>query len=120
VDRVGRYYPLTLAAPFHQVPPGASAQEALWGWLHRLEDIAMDALDEDWSIDVLENELFRLGLPSGGESHPVSGNHAKGSVTEFFAPVDWPCCVWHSEVDGAPVVFRSRGLHESISGLWAK
>ncbi len=120
VDRVGRYYPLTLAAPLQQVPPGASAQEALWGWLHRLEDIAMDALDEDWSIDVLENELFRLGLPpAGGDSHPGSATNATRSFAEFFAAVDWPCCVWHGQIGGEPVVFRSRGFHDSISGLWA-
>jgi type VI secretion system protein ImpM len=120
VDRVGRYYPLTLAAPLHEAPVDASAQDSLWAWLHRLEDVAMDALDEDWSIDVLENELFRLGLPpQGGDSHPGSGSLATSSVAEFFAAADGPCCVWHSEIDGAPVAFRSRGLHESISGLWA-
>jgi type VI secretion system protein ImpM len=50
VDRVGRYFPLTLIASLAALPQSATELEALLGWLHRLEDLALDALQDDWSI----------------------------------------------------------------------
>ena len=63
VDRVGRYYPLTLASPLAAVPSGGSAVDALWRWLVRLEEAAADALHDDWELDALEAELARMGGP---------------------------------------------------------
>lgn len=65
VDRVGRYFPLTLALPLPELPASSAQAEALLNWLHGLDDIALDALEEDWSADQLEAELARLGaLPT--------------------------------------------------------
>ena len=63
VDRVGRYFPLTIAA---STPPPSSAAdyEALLTWLHRVEDTALDALQDDWSIDDLEEALAALAPPT--------------------------------------------------------
>ncbi|MDB5820934.1 MAG: type secretion-associated protein family [Rhizobacter sp.] len=63
VDRVGRYFPLTLLAPI-DTPSSSGDLEALLGWLHRLDDAAADALHEDWAVDTLEAELARLAPPS--------------------------------------------------------
>jgi type VI secretion system protein ImpM len=60
VDRVGRYFPLTIVAGLPRVPRTAPEMELLLGWLHRLEDVALDALHEDWSIDELETVLAQL------------------------------------------------------------
>lgn len=65
VDRVGRYFPLTIAASLARVPGAAAEFEALLAWLHRLEDTALDALQGDWSIDDLERALADLGTPTG-------------------------------------------------------
>ncbi len=65
VDRVGRYFPLTIAASLARVPSVAAEFEALLAWLHRLEDTALDALQGDWSIDDLERALADLGTPTG-------------------------------------------------------
>jgi len=61
VDRVGRYFPLTLAQQL--APPAAMATQldALLSWLQRLDDLAVDALHDDWSVEQLEQELRRLG-----------------------------------------------------------
>jgi type VI secretion system protein ImpM len=59
VDRVGRYFPLTLALHLPALP----AAGALLPWLQGLNDVALDALDEDWSAERLESELQRLGGP---------------------------------------------------------
>ena len=60
VDRVGRYFPLTLVTRLPSLPRSAAEIEALLGWLHRLEDVAVDALHDDWSIDDLEGVLGAL------------------------------------------------------------
>jgi type VI secretion system protein ImpM len=69
VDRVGRYFPLTIAASLARVPVAAAEFEALLAWLHRLEDTALDALQGDWSIDDLERALADLGPPSDDAGH---------------------------------------------------
>ena len=60
VDRVGRYFPLTLAMPLQQLPRSTLEVEQLLGWLHCLEDLAVDALQGDWSIEQLEAALAQL------------------------------------------------------------
>jgi type VI secretion system protein ImpM len=72
VDRVGRYFPLTLAAPLATLPPSAAALEALLGWLHRLEDVALDALQDDWTIEELEETLARLPPVSATPDEPAA------------------------------------------------
>ncbi len=64
VDRVGRYFPLTIAASLVRVPSVAAEFEALLDWMHRLEDTALDALQGDWSIDDLERALVDLSPPT--------------------------------------------------------
>ena len=60
VDRVGRYFPLTLATPMPVPPRSAGEIELLLGWLHRLEDVAIDALQDDWTIEQLDEALEQL------------------------------------------------------------
>lgn len=142
VDRVGRYYPLTLAAPLRAIPVETPAQLELWRWLQRLEDAAIDALQEDWSIDLLETELMRLGLPpdpavaagnSGGV--PVTSNQPldlappapPASMESFFMACTSPAptlrhagqCLWYNEADiSAPKIICSPGLDSSVTQLW--
>ena len=64
VDRVGRYFPLTIAASIAKLPGSRAAYEALLAWLHRVEDAALDALQDDWTIEQLEAALADLAPPS--------------------------------------------------------
>jgi len=64
VDRVGRYFPLTIAATISHLPASPAGYEALLGWLHRVEDAALDALQDDWTIDDLEAALAALAPPA--------------------------------------------------------
>ena len=57
VDSVGRYFPLTLVAALPALPADAAGLEALLGWLQRLEDVAVDAMQDDWEIEQLEDVL---------------------------------------------------------------
>jgi type VI secretion system protein ImpM len=61
VDKVGRYFPLTLAQPLVHVPATSAQAEPVLGWLQQLDDLAVDALHDDWDVDRLEAELHRLG-----------------------------------------------------------
>ena len=65
-DRVGRHFPLTLAASLPAVPTAPADIEALLGWLHRLEDTALDAVQSGWGIDDLEAALAPLAPPRTG------------------------------------------------------
>lgn len=62
VDKVGRYFPLTLAVEIGTVPDQAKDVDGLLAWLQDLDDVAADALHEDWSLDQLEHEL--VGRPA--------------------------------------------------------
>jgi type VI secretion system protein ImpM len=64
VDAVGRYFPLALVHGLDALPPDADAARAVWDWLQRLEQVAADALDGDWSIEALELALEQLGVPA--------------------------------------------------------
>jgi type VI secretion system protein ImpM len=55
VDRVGRYFPLTVVRP-----RGASEVEAPAAWLRALEGLAVAALDGDWDAERLDAELAAL------------------------------------------------------------
>jgi type VI secretion system protein ImpM len=57
VDRVGRYFPLGLAAELDRLPKDAQETDALLNWLHTLDDLAADVLQQDWTIDELERHL---------------------------------------------------------------
>ncbi len=64
VDRVGRYFPFTLVQPLGQMPASAQQMQALWHWLGRLDELAADALQDDWSVERLEAELARMAAPN--------------------------------------------------------
>lgn len=67
VDRVGRYFPFTLLLPLRQLPIDASEAESLLGHLVSMNDLALDAMEQDWTIEQLEAQLERLAqqLPQG-------------------------------------------------------
>ena len=46
VDRVGRYFPLTIALPLGEGPASTAQMTALWHWLARLDELAPEDLDK--------------------------------------------------------------------------
>ena len=66
VDRVGRYFPLTLAAPLHHetIDLAATLASAL-GWLDALEALALEALAPELDFDAFDQRLAALALPAG-------------------------------------------------------
>ncbi|HEY7241941.1 MAG TPA: type VI secretion system-associated protein TagF [Burkholderiales bacterium] len=92
VDRVGRYFPLTLAAPLHQesVDLPATLARAL-PWLDALEALALEALRPDLDFDAFEQRLGALALPAGvvaaaapsDDTVPLGVAQAQFQVWEF-------------------------------------
>ena len=62
VDRVGRYFPFTIVQPM-PLPATIQQMQALWFWLGRLDELAADALHDDWTVERLEAELARMAGP---------------------------------------------------------
>ncbi len=88
VDRVGRYFPFTLAMPLAALPASTLQMQSLWFWLGRLDDLAAEALHEDWAIDRLEAELVRMAGPDIQALAPASGALplAPGSLATLALP----------------------------------
>lgn len=117
VDRVGRYYPLTLACSLTETPMTADARSAMWSWLRRLEDAAVDALQDDWSIDTFDAELEHIGMP---HDHACPFVSLPASIDAFFSTAETPGrCVWYcnSEPDGSNL-FYATARDSAISRLW--
>jgi type VI secretion system protein ImpM len=121
VDRVGRYFPLTLMQALPALPASAAAFDALWRWLVRLDEAAADALHDDWTLDALEAELERIGpapgaiaLPDGSqaviEDMPVSALPigAHGHASALFAAQ--AAATWQRQWHGRAFWYADAGL----------
>lgn len=64
LDRVGRYFPLTLAHPVAGAVDPAASLEAAGAWLRALEQLGLDALDPALELDAWERHLRALGAPA--------------------------------------------------------
>jgi len=119
VDRVGRYFPLTLALPLPELPSSPAQADALLNWLHGLDDIALDAMDEDWSADQLEAELARLGTPpslptqdeeEGAADAPGLAGLLPELLSSGNAQALWICC----DANGQPQWRVTAGLPSDL------
>lgn len=109
VDNVGRYFPLTLVHMLPGLPSSEGTTQALLNWLHRLDDLAVDAMQDDWSISQLESELEQLGVPSGEGEAAHLPSWAQPLVKSAAAPArsTW---FWCLDAEGEPRVFTGIGL----------
>jgi len=134
VDRVGRYFPLTIALPLGEGPASTAQMTALWHWLARLDELARDALFDDWSPDRLEAELSRMvrpefdavagvpqvpalqpgdmaALPDGLDAAVAIGHEAQALWAARARGRGW----WYACPDeGAPRLFTSQGLPQPL------
>lgn len=85
VDRVGRYFPLTIAAPLPHALGTRSEIEGLLNWLHQLEDLAADALHDDWTLEQLEDELARVTWQVPLDAPPSLVAHGSAALDALAA-----------------------------------
>lgn len=62
VDRVGRYFPLTLACAGEDVPLLARLEGDAF-WYDQLERLALSALSESFSLEVFDEAMLGMSLP---------------------------------------------------------
>jgi type VI secretion system protein ImpM len=121
VDRVGRYFPLTLIQPLGQRPASTQQMQSLWHWLGRLDELASDALQEDWGVEQLEAELARMVGPGLEDIVPASGSlpMAPGALIELGLPAGLDAAthigieaqqLWRDKAQGLAYWFASTDL----------
>lgn len=100
LDRVGRYFPLVLAA---QLPPGHGSEELMRAspWFDALEAQALAALEHETDLNELDPAVDAIGLPSAGTAGAASDDMAASDDTVFWLP---------SEAGPPAVVLRSGGM----------
>lgn len=85
VDRVGRYFPLTIVATLPHAPATTSEIEGLLNTLHQLDDIAADALHDDWTLDQLEDELSRTSWQLPLDAPPSLASSGSAAIDALAA-----------------------------------
>lgn len=100
VDRVGRYYPLTLAAPISGTANLGMSYFANLDWFLRLEALALSSLAGYFEFADFDNELHSLAPPTPVTS--VAEQVIPDSLTPFSAQLlsqfalsaQYPHCLW--------------------------
>ncbi|UWQ43704.1 type VI secretion system-associated protein TagF (plasmid) [Leisingera aquaemixtae] len=127
VDRVGRRFPLTLMA----AAPGQGAagpyhfgEAALF---ERLEDVALDALEDTMTKDRLAATLAEIPAPAA----PAAGAEAAAGMTMVLAGAQGAerltaasddarladCSLWTAVLDGVPRTLACSGLPQGAAAL---
>lgn len=110
VDQVGRYFPLCIATARPRLPGTAEELQPVLNWLLELDDLALDAMQDDWPIEKLETELQRLGeWPAGvaDSPSPLALRVAESLSSRETAGQT----LWISrDENGAPILYRHSGL----------
>lgn len=126
LDRVGRFYPFTVAAALRSPSAGPVALAALpvtcAGWLARAESVAAAACREGADLDALPARMAILGRPE------VERRALPASVVErLVGPVPDGASLWWTRGDGrcAPTILSCAGMPSAarfvalLDGAWA-
>jgi len=88
VDRVGRYFPLTLACP---LPAGTNPLEALAAaaWFEQAEGLALSVLGDPFSLERFDAQVLALGAPDvqGSPASPLPPGGGWSNAWHLSAPV---------------------------------
>jgi type VI secretion system protein ImpM len=68
VDRVGRYFPLTMAVAIGRSAAPARTMLAAGSWFEEVEKLALSALEDDADLDRLDQAAESIAPPSGDET----------------------------------------------------
>jgi len=120
VDRVGRYFPLTIAAPVHEdcIDVPATLDKAL-AWLDSIDAVALEALAPELDLEVFDRRLAELPLPP---EVPVVSPPAGGDDTVPLGASRAGFQVWQLAADAADAAFRellkNGALGPRASAIW--
>lgn len=87
VDKVGRYFPLTLAAIIGERIDLPYLFITQAGWFEALEELALDALEDDFQLDDLDRQLQQLTLDPLLSGAPHASSAAPKRQADNQAPI---------------------------------
>ncbi len=90
VDRVGRYYPFTLAARLDPAINLFRFLEQEGGWYTRLESLALSCLEDDFRMQDLEQQLMAAEVPLGEPEPALASSTDKPLNNAWHASVESP------------------------------
>jgi len=82
VDRVGRYFPLTIAVPLPETLSPGDVIAAGGDWFDRARSLALSSLDDEFSLEIFDEAVANLGPVS---DEPDSGG-VNGSIGDLSSP----------------------------------
>ncbi len=119
VDRVGRRFPLTLVAPLSAAEGAGAGHMGAGTLFERLEDLALDALEDSMTKDRLAERLAAMPAPGGDQPEPLDVVKAGPQGPERLA-VSGPdgrlnpglegCSLWTAVLEGGPRTLACKGL----------
>ena len=117
VDRVGRHFPLMLAAPWPAAAPLLDCVTTQDAWLAALEDLALSSLRADFSLDDFDDALCALGPPPAraGAGAGVGADARAGSFIALDATRSLP---EQLASPAAPLLQAIAGAALQGQGLW--
>ena len=83
VDRVGRYFPLTLAVPVADTPTPAKAMLTSAAWFDAVEQLALSALDDDADLDRIDEQAEAIAPPSAAPPDGASWHSDRAVSVEL-------------------------------------
>jgi type VI secretion system protein ImpM len=107
VDRVGRHFPLTVAACIDGQESLLDCASLHDEWFQDLEELALSSLAEGFSLDDFDTALCNLGPPGHSEASAVAGPAEVGTVIaldaaqELHAQLSTPSVALMKAVAGA-------------------
>ena len=103
VDRVGRYFPLVVISPPLPRPTDGAQVAALWQWAGQIEEIAVNALHDDWSAETLDAALADAPPPAAA----AADNSLPPALASLLSQAAWDglqgCSLW-LHAGGSPSV----------------
>ncbi|MCF6281088.1 MAG: type VI secretion system-associated protein TagF [Candidatus Polarisedimenticolaceae bacterium] len=76
VDRVGRYFPFTLAIPLDQPSNLLQLLSSNEAWFNQCEELLLDALNDNFNLDEFDQALQALPLPEQPQATPSCSSHS--------------------------------------------
>jgi type VI secretion system protein ImpM len=86
VDRVGRYFPLTIVAMLAEGVDLLAMPVAAAGWFGKAEELVRSALADVFDFDGFDAQVAALGAPAAGEAGPPAAVLEAGSGLRVAIP----------------------------------
>jgi type VI secretion system protein ImpM len=86
VDRVGRYFPLTIVVLLADGVDLLAVPVAATAWFTKAEELVQSALADGFDFDGFDAQVAALGAPAAGESAPVAGIAEAGAGLRVAIP----------------------------------